>query len=107
MNGILSEGTLRTQDLLRAFADALRSEDVKDKTLLQDALESADRIDAARSRAPFDAAISLDAETAGDEILDELITALDACADDGLTFGAHPGDGACFGFWPCDDEGAI
>jgi len=38
------------------------------------------------------------------ELVEYLIDALHANAPDGYCFGAHPGDGADFGFWRIDDD---
>ena len=35
---------------------------------------------------------------------DTLMEAMDDAAPDGVTFGAHPNDPACFGYWPFDWE---
>lgn len=94
---IVSEGTLRTADLIPAFLRAL------------DALDP----DAARAYVcpptGFAAVPAYAREDAGSEWWDSedaeallwtLSDALDEAAPDGYTFGAHPGDGALFGFWP-------
>lgn len=40
------------------------------------------------------------------DVYEELFPALDSLAPEDYYFGAHPGDGACFGYWECEkDEG--
>ncbi len=82
--GSISSGTLRTEDLLRALADHLESLDAGSRY--------AELI--AESRA-------IDARTEeAREVLGELEEALVEFAPPYCFFGAHPGDGADFGYWP-------
>lgn len=37
-------------------------------------------------------------------VLEQLIDSLDACSPDGYYFGAHEGDGSDFGFWKVIDD---
>lgn len=91
--GSISEGTLKTEDLMEAFADVLaefgREED-------EDLL--------GRVRAwqgvPSDPGYEADEAILEGEILAELEQALEDAAPPYVTFGAHRGDGADFGFWP-------
>lgn len=84
-------GTLRPQDLIPAFADVLRvlsPERLKDVvTLLPE-----------RDDNPW-----WDSEECT-EVLNDLFDLLNEYAPEGYVFGAHPGDGSDFGFWPDDEE---
>lgn len=87
--GSVSTATLRPQDLIEAFADTLR---------------------ALRGALPREVSSLLRAYRAGkcDEVgeatlLEDLTLALEAYAPDYCYFGAHPDDGADFGFWLSDD----
>ena len=88
--GSISHGTLRTIDLLRAFAFALSylSGDYAELVNLADERHEAIDVDA-------------DNETPEDsELVNELIDALNELAPAYCYFGAHEGDGSDFGFWP-------
>lgn len=86
--GSVSSGTLRTEDLLGAFADALRE--------LATSTEHRRLADEASEADP-------ESENAG-ELVNELQDALQEYSLPYFYFGTHPGDGADFGFW-LDDEG--
>ena len=102
--GSISTSTLRTEDLLAAFADALENlvQDNADYwcgrqgerdtlcTLVWDARECAD--------------CTIEDDENGPELLDALTEALERFAPESAYFGAHPGDGADFGFWHADEE---
>ena len=91
--GSVSSGTLRTEDLLEAFAWEL-------SYLLGD--------DMTRSqRNLLAASANVDLETnqgEGDALVDELIDALRDLAPPLCYFGTLEGDGADFGFWPDHDR---
>lgn len=93
--GTVIHGTLRSDDLLRAFANELEAIAADGYARL---------IGEARSMA---AEIEVESFDDGDVIADmltSLIDALDYHAPDGYYFGAHEGDGSDFGYWPVDDE---
>src|SRR5258705_13781312 len=87
--GTVSEGTLKTDDLLCSFADALRnmSDDRTDKRLARSAIAAAARLGAGK--------------TDGKEeyIREELSDRLGELAPPYCYFGTLEGDGAAFGFW--------
>lgn len=95
--GTVSHGTLRTPDLLRSFADEYaRVLPFNSRELVTDARNSANEIDANPDHPGNN--------QCGSEIVAELIDALnEIAAREGLTFGAHEGDGSDFGYWATDD----
>jgi hypothetical protein len=98
--GTISHATLRSKDLLTAFADELErlaALDAEEARAAGAAYEGThmfrtDLIAAARSVDP-------DSDDAG-EIINNLSDALNELAPPYCYFGAHAGDGADFGFWP-------
>lgn len=92
--GSVSHGTLRPEDLIPAFMDALQELNPERAKELEG---DAERI----------LAIETDDEQRCDDDLEEssyflnetLVDALNACAPTGIYFGSHPGDGSNFGFW--------
>lgn len=97
--GTIISGSHRLVDLVPAFLNVL---------------EQLDADSAARIRAEYsDVLDAIDAHTGvldvevgedGSHLVEALFDALDDCAPDGMYFGAHPYDGADFGFWPIDDD---
>ena len=90
--GSISTGTLRTEDLLEAFAaelDGLRGTSRSHYQLVFDA-QNRYYLDDGRDEREEEAA----------EIVNELIDALNEYAPPFCYFGALEGDGADFGFWP-------
>jgi len=93
-NVSISHGTLRWQDLVPAFLNALS--DIDEEKFL--AVVFPNRMPSGYDFAHEDSDYwhSEDCMLA----LDDLLNALDECAPEGYVFGAHPGDGSDFGFWP-------
>ncbi len=81
--GVVSEGTLRTEDLLRAYRGKLAELDSEN--------QYGKLIHEAKHADPEDDDTMY--------VLEELADALQEFAPDYVYFGAVEGDGACFGFW--------
>ena len=85
--GSISTGTLRSEDLLSAFASELEwlgNEDDKPLIFEANAMLEAEELD----------------ENEAADLVNDLIDALSEHAPPYCYFGAHEGDGADFGFWP-------
>lgn len=91
--GTISHATMRPQDLIPAFMDILREfhpESAKASGIvIPDGLED---------ESPW-----WQSEEAM-WTLEDLFDCLDEIAPDGYYFGAHPGDGCDYGFWPEDED---
>jgi len=87
---ILSEGTLRPQDLMVAFAD-----------FAADTLKCQDK-------AIYEVYSFLQSNSDDEEerryLLDDLINLMEDLAPVGYYFGTAEGDGACFGYFPFDEQ---
>jgi len=86
--GSVSFGTMRAEDLIPCFLDELKLlSDSDDVDTLTTGIE--ERMEGEGYFESEDAGCDLDA----------LFDALDGYAPSGAYFGAHPGDGADYGFW--------
>jgi len=98
LHGTISHGTLRPQDLIPAFLEALRT--------LNPAAYDQLMFGSGHPPIPAYALEDEDAEWWHSEdaswVLESLGDALDESAPEGHYFGAHEGDGSDFGFWPID-----
>ena len=102
--GSVSHGTMRSVDLLSTFADVLEDYIKANADDVLDALQTV--LDDARAlQAVLGDGDDFDEDAANPDTLDamveELFDALDGIAPPYCTFGAHEGDGADYGFWPC------
>lgn len=93
--GVVSEGTLRQEDLLSAFVSAVEDliEDDDDRAMCGQLLISAHRY------MDMDA-LSEDGAEEVSSIIEELEDLLNGACPPYIRFSAQDGDGACFGFWP-------
>ena len=98
-NVSISHGTLRPQDLLPAFLDAVEEYAPDHYTAIMCAPLS---FIPAYVEDEGDDSDWWDSEEAGWK-LEELSDILNEHAPEGCYFGAHPGDGSDFGFWQCDE----
>lgn len=97
--GSVSTGTLRAEDLLASFSSALTSlYEGAGKPIprhIRKLLGDARRADT-ENEDPFNAEVV-------NGLIGDLMDELEHFAPDGYYFGAHPGDGADFGYWPVED----
>jgi len=111
--GSVSSGTHRNEDLIPAFADMLDS--LKEARSLDSDYVAGNELGAAQEFARIDMVLAeiehhqqadgyYDSEEAGGD-LDLLFEELNNFAPPCSYFGAHPGDGADFGFWLSEDVG--
>ena len=101
---ILSEGTLKTSDLLRkseSFLSELETHFFNSVGVSKESyanfLETKKLIDGVL----YDHTVP--ADTASD-VWDSCVVFFNSIAPDGHYFGSHEGDGACFGFWTDEDS---
>ena len=94
---IVSEATLRPQDLIPTFLSALRERDevAYAQIMINNALPAHALED--------DEADWWESEDAH-WFLEDLFETLSDTAEEGEYFGAHEGDGSLFGFWPVEEE---
>jgi hypothetical protein len=91
---IVSNGTLRSEDLLPTFWQTAEQLSV---SISADTFASLERL------VGEDSSEADWSDEEASETLQELFDALDSVAPAGFGFGASEGDGACFGFWLGED----
>lgn len=108
--GSVSTATLRPEDLLQAFISTLeglqlangkelsRPENFNTRDRLQNLIGEAQDVFGEDGET-----IPEENEERAAELIEEFIQTLDSYAPPFAYFGAHPGDGADFGFWLCED----
>lgn len=88
--GSVSTATMRSEDLIPAFIDALRAQKPlhrKHRALIRD-------IESRMGKPGY-----YDSEDAAYDLNESLFDALDEYAMPYMYFGSHPGDGSDYGFW--------
>jgi hypothetical protein len=91
--GSISSGTMRAEDLIPAFADCLAGLISEQPVHLQNK-QHLELVAEANAIEDFASA---------DDTLADLFAALEEYAPPYGYFGAHEGDGACYGFWLSED----
>lgn len=97
--GSISHGTMRHEDLIPCFSAELDA-------LLKRQPRSFKRGEYRKLIREANALTDYDSEDAG-HVLEELFDALQSFAPGYAYFGSHPGDGADYGFWLCEDLGGF
>lgn len=95
--GTVISGTMRTQDLIPEFLDLIQNTKEYEQLLANNATIPTYVFDEGDDSKWW----------SSDEawfLLDELFDILNSYAPDGHYFGAHPGDGSDYGFWPIEQE---
>lgn len=107
--GEVSSATLRTEDLLSAFASALEDCITMNGGFLSlpENFPMRDRLAKLLGEAQdawTEDGDELQDEDNASELVNELQDALNEFAAPYVSFGSHEGDGACFGFWPSVEQ---
>jgi hypothetical protein len=97
--GEVSSGTMRDEDLIASFSWEL-SRYMKEMRLTRKQRKRFNALLRECDELDFDESDLLDAS----DYTSQLFDALDELAPPYATFGAHDGDGACYGFWPITDD---
>lgn len=95
--GSVSHATMREEDLIPAFISELRSQRPLSRAHRKLIREIESRMCAVQDMAEY-----YDSDDASSD-LEELFNALEAYCMPYFYFGAHPGDGADYGYWLSDD----
>lgn len=96
--GSVSTGTLKTEDLLSAFVAELQEFDAFDQ-LTKEMAQCCETADAL-ALGINNNWLNDDGLEAASDVVGELIDHLNSLAPDYMSFGAHEGDGADYGWWP-------
>lgn len=108
--GSISEGTLRTEDLLPKFILVLAAAEPEHKAVLEykavwdAARELSDNTDYPNAEDVLNALGYWDSDSASYLLNETVFDALNDVAPEGTSFGTSDGDGASFGFWYGDCE---
>ena len=96
---VISSGTLRVEDLIAYFTDAL--EYLNPDTEIGE--RGVDMTEAIALQSDDHNTLPDHLVEEGHEVLEGLFEALDELSPEGYCSGSHPGDGALFGWWPAED----
>jgi len=100
--GSISHGTMRECDLIPTFMAELTECDPKAAAQITDEYGQA-FIDRCSDPNGLDYSLTNEMDRQS-WLMEALFDALDACSPEGHYFGAHPGDGADYGWWESDAD---
>jgi hypothetical protein len=100
--GTVSHGTMRPEHLIPAFIAELPTLKREWYEERWSAVQAGDAETIADVLAHFDELTSQ--QEAIDYLLDDLHSELEDLSPDGYYFGAHPGDGSDYGWWPIEED---
>ena len=103
--GTVIHGTHRSEDLIPTFLGIL---ELMDKSAHDSLVENYPEYTAYLAAIESDDEESeannfMDSEIAS-EMVNDLFDRINEFTPEGMEFGAHPGDGADFGFWSCEED---
>ena len=101
--GSVSEGTMRSEDLIPAFMDVLDKYWPERGHLLASIYQRDFSWPAREGHLTVPDPLPDTLCEAATYLVEDLFDALGELAPDGCDFGAHPGDGADYGFWPVEE----
>ncbi len=103
--GTVSHATMKPEDLIPCFLDLLKELDENNE--YTSVIAEGEKIikyneEKEDLNIPEDKDLDWDSENVSEYLNEDLWNALDSFAPPYCYFGAHPGDGSDYGYWPCD-----
>lgn len=106
---VVSEGTLRSEDLVLRLTDAIKRSAITNETWVNEHLipswqDVYDNIATKRFDDDLSSNEAIEFSVDVADLISYLFDLLNTLAPDGCTFSASEGDGACFGFFRVDEH---
>lgn len=109
INTVVSEGTLKSEDLVMRFTDIIKRSCIQnaawvEETLIPSWQDVYDSITTKKFDDDFSSSEAIEFSMDLAELTTHLFDILNTLAPDGCTFGSTEGDAACFGFFTVDEH---